>query len=93
MFPIINITPSLGKSVGLPVEYPSIKVSVHKDNDGALILSRTFPPKFTPRNKYYATKTIWFIEDINKRKITLIKIATTEKLGDLFTEYIARSTP
>ena len=45
MFPIINITKFLGKSVGLAVGVPSMKLSVCEDNDGALILARTLPPK------------------------------------------------
>ena len=69
-----------------------MKVSVHKDSYGALILARTSPPKFTPSSKYYETKTIWFHEEINKRKIALLKIATTDQLVDLFTEGLPRAT-
>ena len=61
LFPIIDITRSLGKEVGLPVRVPSMKLSVHKDNAGALILARTLPQTFTPRSKYNATKMIWFL--------------------------------
>ena len=46
-----------------------MKVSVHEDNAGELILARTFPPKFTPSSKYDATKRIWFCEEINKTDI------------------------
>ena len=92
MFPIIDITPSLGKAVGLPVGVPSMKMSVHEDNDGTLILARTLSPKCMPRSKYYATKTIWFLEEINKKKVALLKIATTEHLGDLFNKFIPRAT-
>ena len=69
-----------------------MKVSVHQDNYGALILARTFPPKFTPRSKYYATKTVWVLEDTNKRKIELLKITTTEQLGEIFTKSLPRAT-
>ena len=58
MFPMINMTQSPGKIVGLPVGFPLFKLSVHKDNAGALIRDRTLPPKFTPRIKFYETKTI-----------------------------------
>ena len=61
MFHIIGITKSLGKAVGLPVGVPSIEVPDHKDNAGAIILAYTFPPKFMPRDKYYATKKVWFL--------------------------------
>jgi hypothetical protein len=91
LFPIIDMTQSLGKAVGLSV-VPSMKVSVHEDNAGALILAKTLPPQFTPRSKYYATKTIWFREEINKRKIQLLKISTIEQLGDMFTKGLPRQT-
>ncbi len=92
LFPIIDMTQSLGKAVGLSVGVPLMKVSVHEDNAGALILARTLPPQFTPRSKYYATKTIWFREEINKRKIQLLKISTIEQLGDMFTKGLSRQT-
>ena len=68
-----------------------MKVSGHKDNAGVFILARTFLPKFTPLSKYYATKKFWFREEINKSKIVLLKIATVEHLGDLFTEGIPKA--
>ena len=92
LFHIINITQSLVKVVGLPVGVPSMKVSAHEYNAGALILTMTLPPKFTPHNKYYATKTIWFCEEINKSKILLLKIATVDQLGYLFTKGLPRAT-
>jgi hypothetical protein len=67
-----------------------MKVSVHEDNAGALILAQTLPPQFTPRSKYYASKTIWFQEEINKRGIKLLKIATADQLGDFFTKGLTR---
>ena len=77
---------------GLTVGVTSIKVSVHKDNAGAIILARTLLPKFTPPSIYYATKTIWFCGEINKRKISFLKITTSEQLGDLFTKGLPRET-
>ena len=67
LFPIIDITISLGQSVGLPIGDTTINVSIHKDNAGALILAQTLPPHFTPLSKYCASKTICFREDINKK--------------------------
>ena len=58
-----------------------MKVTVHEDNTGALILAKTLSPKSMPRSKHYATKKIWFHEYINKRKIALLKIATVEHMG------------
>ena len=69
LFLIINIPQSIVKTLGLPVGVPSMKLSVHEDNDGALILARTVAPKFTLCIKYYATNTIWFLEGINKGRL------------------------
>ena len=69
-----------------------MKVSVHEDNAGALILSRNLPPKFTPYSNYNATKTIWFCEEINEREIVLLKIVKVELMGDLFTKGLSRET-
>jgi hypothetical protein len=67
-----------------------MRVSVHENNSGALVLAETLPPQFTPRSKYYATKTIWFREEINRRGIKLLKIETFEQLGDMFTKCLAK---
>ena len=61
-----------------------MNVSIDEDNADALILAKTFPTQFTPRNKYHASQTIWFCEEINKRGINLLKIDTVEKMGDIF---------
>ena len=86
LFPIIDMATFLGASVGLPVDPPSMKVSIHEDNAGALVLADMIPPQYTPRAKTYHVKTIWFREEIKRRGIELLKIDTTEQLGDLFTK-------
>jgi hypothetical protein len=69
-----------------------MNVLVHEDNSGALVLAEMLPPQFTLRSKYYATKTIWFCEEIHKRGIKLKKIETSEKLGDIFTKGLTQAT-
>ena len=51
LFPIIDITKSLGQVVGLPIGDTTMNVSIHEDNSGYLVLAKTFPPQFTPRSK------------------------------------------
>ena len=43
------------------------------------MLAKDLPPQFTPRSKYYASITIWFSEEINKRGTKLLKIDTVEQ--------------
>jgi hypothetical protein len=66
--------------VGIPAGDVNMRVSVQEDNSGALVLAETLPLQFTPHSKYYATKTIWFREEIHKWGIKLLKIDTTEQL-------------
>ena len=55
-----------------------MKLSVHEDNSGALVLAKTLPPQFTPSSNYYVIKTIWFHKEIRKRCIQLLKIDTVK---------------
>ena len=66
-------------------------VKVHEDNAGTLILAKTKPPQFTPRSKHYAIKTHWFREQIILRAIDVVKIETTEQLGDIATKSLGES--
>ena len=69
-----------------------INVSIHENNARALILSKTLPPQFTPRSKFYASKTIWFREEINKRGIKVLKIDTVEQMVDILIKGLPRAT-
>ncbi|KAL7474153.1 hypothetical protein ACHAW6_000145, partial [Cyclotella cf. meneghiniana] len=72
LFPFIDIVTELGKAIGLPTEdLVSMHVSIHEDNAGALVFAEIIPPEFTPCSKYYAIKTVWFQEEIQKRAIKL----------------------
>jgi hypothetical protein len=92
LFPIMDMVSLLGTKVGLPVSGATMKVSIHEDNAGALILAETLPPQFTLRSKHYAIKTIWFREQIVLRGIRPVKIDTVEQLGDAFTKGLPRAT-
>ena len=54
----------LEPAVGILVGLTTMKVSIHKDNAGALILGQTLPPQHTPHSKHYVIKTVWFLEKI-----------------------------
>jgi hypothetical protein len=92
LFPIIDMVESVTRQVNLPIGETTMKLSVHEDNSGALVLAKTLPPQFTPRSKYYAIKTIWFREEIHKRCVQLLKIDTVEQLGDIFTKGLVQVT-
>ncbi len=92
LFPIIDMVVGLTAAVQLPIGETTMNLSVHEDNSGALVLAKTLPPQFTPRSKYYASKTIWFREEIHKRGIKLLKIDAAEQLGDIFTKGLVQVT-
>ena len=82
-----DIVKEVGKVLGLATDDLSLMhVLVHEDNAGALVLAKTIPSKFTPQSKYYAIKTVWFREEIQKQGVKLIKIDSMEQLGDIFSK-------
>ena len=60
LIPIMDMVQLLDFTLGIPAGDVNMRVSVHEDNSGALVLAETLPPQFRPHSKYYATKTIWF---------------------------------
>lgn len=63
LFLLVEMVKELNGAAGLALGGPpQIKIILHEDNPGALLLAKTIPPEFTPRNKFYALKTIWFRE-------------------------------
>ena len=91
-FPVVEMVAELGPALGIPAGDTTMKVSIHEDNAGALILAQTLPPQFTPRSKHYAIKTVWTRKQIVLRGIKLLNIDTVEQLGDAFTEGLSRAT-
>ena len=87
LFPLLDMVKELGHAVGVPVdEHTNMHVKIHEDNVGALTLGRLEPKSMTPRSKHYAIKYHWFREQIEPRKINLVKVDTHDQLGDIFTK-------
>ena len=81
LIPIIDMVQSLAVAEGRQTGVVNIKVSVNEDNLGALVLAETLPPQFTPRSKYYATKTIWFLEEITNGESSFLRLILLNSLG------------
>ena len=87
LFPLIEMVKELSGAAGLPLGGPpQMKITLHEDNSGALILAKTIPPEFTPRSKFYALKTIWFREQIAILGIEVIKVDTKLQWEDICTK-------
>jgi hypothetical protein len=52
LIPIMNMVQLLAVAVVIPAVDVNMRVSVHEDNSGALVLAKTLPPQFTPCSKY-----------------------------------------
>ena len=90
LFPVMDMVASMCEVYQLPDPTTSMKVSIHEDNSGALILAETLPPQFAPRSKHCHVKTIWFREEIVKRGIFLLSIPSIDQLGDIFAKPLSR---
>ncbi len=89
-FPLIDMVESLTAALNLQIGETTMQVSVHEDNSSALVWAESLPPQFTLRSKYYIIKTVWFLEEIHKWNIHLLKIDTIKQLGDIFTKGLTR---
>jgi hypothetical protein len=49
-----------------------------------------WPRHMTPQSKHYAVKYHWFCEHLAPWRIQLVKIATNNQLGDLFTKVLLK---
>ena len=93
LFPIMDQVAEIVEVVGMTnPDNPTMHVTIHEDNSGALVLATTLPPQFTPRSKYYAIKTVWFREGIIARGIKVVAIETRLQLGDIFTKMPGHAT-
>ncbi len=68
----------------------NMHITIHEDNVGTLILGQLERRRMTPRSKHYAVKYHWFCEHLIPCKTKLVKIATNEQLGDIFTKELDR---
>ena len=59
---------------------------------GALILTQTLPPQYTPQIKYFPNKMIWAREQKVNHRIKLLKIDTMGQLRNIFTKGLTRFT-
>jgi hypothetical protein len=68
----------------------NMHVKIHKDNVGTLILGKLEPRRMTPQSKHYAVKYHWFRKHLGPHGIELVKIASADQLGDLFTKGLGK---
>ena len=93
LFPLIDKLTELTSVLNLPFTPGSnMHVRIHEDNVGALILGKLKPHCMTPRSKHYPVKYHWFREHLGPQNIELVKIASANQLGDIFTKGLTATT-
>eukprot|EP00804_Cyclotella_cryptica_P015232 CCRYP_000760-RA/>CCRYP_000760-RA protein AED:0.43 eAED:0.43 QI:0/0/0/1/0/0/2/0/168 len=95
LLPLVSLIRELSNAVGLDASFVSnIHCKVHEDNVGALTLGCLEPCRMTPPFKHFAIKYHWFHEKVAgpSQKITLVKIDTTNQLGDLLTKGLTHAS-
>ncbi len=93
LFPLIDITREICSALLLHTpDTAQMHMKIHEDNICALILGQLEPRRMTPRSKHYAVKYHWFREHLVPHKIQLVKIATKDQLGDIFTKGLDKAT-
>ena len=87
LFPLIDLIQELGGCVGLDInKTTNLHTCICKDNVGVLTLGKLEPRRMMPWTKYYAIKYHWFREHLGPRNVDLIKIESSEQLGDILTK-------
>ncbi len=87
LFPLINITKEICLALLLtPPNTAQMHIKIHKDNGSTPILGQPEPKQMTPHSKHHAVKYYCFCKHLVTQKIQLVKITTTDQLGDLFTK-------
>ena len=93
LFPIMDVSKELCVALGISHSIiANMHVRIFEDNVGALTLAGLEPRRMTPRSKHYAIKYHWFCDQVAQRRIRLVKIATKDQLGDIFTKGLPHST-
>ncbi len=91
LFLLIELTNELCAALQVKIHTETqMHIKIHKDNIGALTLGKLEPQQMTPRSKHYAVKYHWFCEHIGPRNIQLVKISSSDQLGDFFTKGLSR---
>jgi hypothetical protein len=87
LLPLKRLHHTVAQAIEIPLE-PEIlmRVTVWKDNTGALTLANLEPGKMTPRSKHYGVKYHWFRQHLKPNGIKVLKIDTKDQQADMLTK-------
>jgi hypothetical protein len=81
----------MSTSLSLPMDPHSTVSTVWEDNQAALILATTDPPRLTPRSKSLAVKYHWFRCKLVKGEVEVKGIRSEDQLADILTKPLGRA--
>ncbi len=90
LFPLTDLTKEICSSLSLHLNNViNMHVKIHEDNVRTL-LGKIEQRRMTPQSMHYAVKYHWFSKHIGPCGVELVKIASADQLGDLFTKGLGK---
>jgi hypothetical protein len=90
LLPLKSILKTMAHSLGLENLLGDQLSIVYEDNEAALTLATTDPPRMTPRSKHIAVKYHWFRRHLKKGYIEVHHIGSNDQKADILTKALAR---
>ena len=90
LLPLKSILKTMATSLGLQKLLGDQLSIVYEDNQAALTLATTDPPRMTPRSKHIAVKYHWFRKHLKKGYIELHHIGSNDQKADILTKALAK---
>ena len=76
----------MSRALDLPFDEQSTMSTVWEDNQAALLLATTDPPRMTLRSKSLAVKYHWFCTKLTPGQVEIRGIGTADQLADILTK-------
>jgi hypothetical protein len=92
LFPLTDLTKEICLSLSFHLnDVINMHAKIHEDIVGTLILGKLEPRRrMTLQSKHYVVKYHWFRMHIGSHGVELVKIASANQLGDLFTKDLGK---
>ena len=90
LLPLRWILEEVTAILDLPSEKSSWISTVWEDNDAALLLATTDPPKVSSRTKHFNVKYHWFRSHLKKGAIEVKRVNTKDQWADMLTKPLER---
>jgi hypothetical protein len=91
LVPLRETLGELSHALNLPKTKESEISTIFEDNQAAIILASTDPPRMTPRSKHIAVKYHWFRSHLKEGEIVITHVGTDDQLADILTKPLTRN--